>query len=72
MQTILARMRATTGAAGAMWIALLVAALPLCAHAQGSVLPAQQEKIRQANAECFSCHSPEGLKAPPKDGLDLQ
>ena len=29
MQTILARMRAATGAAGAMWIALLVAALPL-------------------------------------------
>lgn len=72
MQTILARMRAATGAAGAMWIALLVAALPLCAHAQGSVTPAQQEKIRQANAECFACHSPEGLKAPPKDGLDLQ
>ena len=72
MQTILARMRAATGAAGAMWIALLVAALPLCAHAQGSVTPAHQEKIRQANAECFACHSPEGLKAPPKDGLDLQ
>ena len=72
MQTILARMRAATGAAGAMWIALLLAALPLFAHAQGTVPPAQQEKNRQANAECFACHSPEGLKAPPKDGLDLQ
>ncbi|HRE17409.1 MAG TPA: cytochrome c3 family protein [Rhodocyclaceae bacterium] len=34
--------------------------------------PEMQEKIRKANAECFSCHSAEGLKHPPKEGLDLK
>ena len=50
-------------------------AAPYAARAQATPLPAaasaQQEKTRQANAECFACHSAEGLKALPKDGLDV-
>ncbi|GAA5174130.1 hypothetical protein GCM10025771_03070 [Niveibacterium umoris] len=34
--------------------------------------PAMQEKIRKANEECFSCHSAEGVKNPPKPGMDLK
>ncbi len=57
-------------AIGAVW---LLAILPVAACAQERPLtPEQQEKVRQANAECFSCHSAEGLKAPPRDGLDLK
>lgn len=28
-------------------------------------------KAKLANAECFACHSPEGLQRPPQAGLDL-
>lgn len=42
-------------------------------HAQDRPLtPEQQEKQRAANAECFACHSEEGVKHPPKEGLDLK
>ncbi len=67
MRTLLGRMLV---AIGAVW---LLAVLPVAAYAQERPLtPEQQEKVRQANAECFSCHSAEGLKALPKDGLDLK
>ncbi len=29
-------------------------------------------KIRAANGECLKCHSEAGLKAPPKEGMDLK
>lgn len=34
--------------------------------------PALVEKIRASNAECYACHSEQGLKAPPRAGLDLE
>lgn len=33
--------------------------------------PALVEKIRASNAECFSCHTPQALKTPPRPGMDL-
>ncbi len=47
--------------------------LPLTGLAAQESAPVskQAEKVRQANAECFACHSPEGLQNPPKEGLDL-
>ena len=34
--------------------------------------PAQAEKIRKANEECYACHSEEGVKHPPQEGMDLK
>lgn len=59
-------------AAGTGLLTLLFFLLPALVSAQGTEpTPEQQEKTRQANAECFACHSPDGFKAPPKAGLDL-
>ena len=35
-------------------------------------VPLVSEKTRNANAECFACHSEAGLKALPKEGLDIE
>ena len=32
--------------------------------------PGPSEKVREANGECFACHSEAGIKAPPKEGMD--
>lgn len=50
--------------------ALLSSLLAIATHAAESS-PELQAKVRQANAECLACHSAEGLKSPPKPGLDL-
>ena len=51
---------------------LLLSLLPALVFAQGAEPSSEQlGKTRQAHAECFACHSPEGFKAPPKEGLDL-
>jgi len=44
------------------------------AQSPGGVGPSPEalEKIRKANEECFACHSAEGLKNPPKEGMDLK
>jgi len=34
--------------------------------------PALVAKIRASNAECYACHSEQGLSAPPRAGLDLE
>ncbi len=34
--------------------------------------PQMLEKIRKKNDECFACHSEEGLKHPPQEGMDLK
>jgi len=34
--------------------------------------PDLPEKIRKWNAECYACHSEEGLTNPPRDDLDLE
>lgn len=52
--------------------AVVLLSFPALVSAQGAdPTPEQLEKTRQANAECFACHSPEGFQAPPKEGLDL-
>lgn len=53
---------------------LLAMALPVLALAQQEQQqpPGPSEKVRQANAECFACHSEAGLHAPPREGLDLK
>jgi len=38
----------------------------------GEVDPDLPNKIRAWNAECYSCHSEEGLKNPPRDDMDLE
>lgn len=33
--------------------------------------PALVEKIRKSNAECYACHTEQGVKAPPRADMDL-
>ena len=40
------------------------------AQSEAPIDPAKLAEIRDANAKCFACHSPEGAKAPPRDDLD--
>ncbi len=48
-------------------------ALPVYAQDQPAIVaPEQLEKNHHANDECFACHSEQGLKKPPRDGLDVQ
>ncbi|MFB0936691.1 MAG: hypothetical protein QMB52_13030, partial [Propionivibrio sp.] len=54
------------------WLLLAAAIAPAVMAQERPLTPEQQQKQRAANAECFSCHSAEGLKAPPKEGLDLR
>jgi len=60
----------------ALLLASLAALLPSAAIAQDKPLaaqsPAQIEKTRAANAECFACHSEAGIAHPPSQGLDLK
>ena len=52
--------------------ALFLGALPSLSQAQDAAASSKQaDKVRQANAECFACHSPAGVQKPPKEGLDL-
>ena len=52
--------------------ALFFGALPSLSQAQDAAVSSKQaDKVRQANAECFACHSPAGVQKPPKEGLDL-
>ena len=54
------------------WL-LLVMAWPVVVAAQEAPPSAgPTEKVREANAECFACHSEAGLHAPPRDDLDLK
>lgn len=41
-------------------------------YAQVPIDPAILEQIRKANAECFSCHSEQGVLQPPRPGMDLE
>ena len=53
---------------------LFATAIILPAHAQdkpATMSPAQLEKNRKANLECFACHSEAGLHQLPKEGLDV-
>ncbi|SDI70714.1 cytochrome c3 family protein, partial [Propionivibrio dicarboxylicus] len=69
------------GAIGALFL-LASLSLPAVAAegAEGpaAVVPAvaptagPSEKVREANGECFACHSEAGIKAPPKEGMDLK
>lgn len=38
----------------------------------GEVDPDLPNKIRKWNADCLSCHSEQGVKAPPRQGMDLK
>lgn len=53
---------------------LLIAAAPAGAQTKGAAPtdPALVAKIRASNAECYACHSEQGLNAPPRADLDLQ
>ena len=54
-------------------VAILAAMLPQVALAQSAPLtPEQLEKQKQANGECFACHSEAGLHKLPKEGLDVK
>lgn len=45
------------------------------AHAQekaaAKIAPELVAKIRESNSECLACHSEDGLKNPPRQGMDL-
>lgn len=60
-----------TGAAIALAVGLF--SPPAQAQTKGAVPtdPALVEKIRKSNAECYSCHSEQGVKNPPKADMDL-
>lgn len=45
---------------------------PAFASEEKPQTPEMREKIRKINAGCLSCHSEDGLKHPPKEGLDLK
>ncbi len=52
-----------------------VLAAEQAASSQQELAPAASpipEKTKQANAECFACHSEEGLKNPPRERLDIK
>lgn len=40
-------------------------------YSLGPVDPARADKVRAINADCLSCHSDAGVKAPPRAGMDL-
>ena len=66
-------MRRVLGRLLVIGMTCLGATLPTLSCAQErQITPEQLEKVRKGNAECFACHSAEGLKAPPKEGLDLK
>lgn len=53
---------------------LLVLSAPILAQDKPAavITPAQLEKIRVGNDECFACHSTAGIAHPPKEGMDLK
>ena len=52
--------------------AFFLGAFPSLSQAQDVTASSKQaDKVRQANAECFACHSPAGVQKLPKEGLDL-
>lgn len=44
---------------------------PVAAAAATTAASGPSERVREANGECFACHSDEGVKSLPKEGLDL-
>lgn len=59
---------------GGVWLAFVIALMPIFASAadEPGQTPEMLAKIQKKNAECLACHSEEGIKKPPKEGLDLK
>ncbi len=53
----------------ALYLVVLCGLVP-AAHAEGGMSPAALEKARKVNAQCLSCHSPQGLEHP-QEGVDV-
>lgn len=51
---------------------LILAAGHACAQSTAPLDPEKMAEIRAAQAACLACHSPQGLKAPPREGMDLK
>ncbi|RAI44329.1 cytochrome c3 family protein [Rhodoplanes roseus] len=63
--------RRTLATAFALIVASMLSAGAGRAQSTAALDPEKLAEIRDQNAKCFSCHSPAGLKSPPRQDMDL-